>query len=430
MSHDSTHLILGDAAAAASEEIGGPRRFFRRKKKKGSRPFLTSCENCEAPLTGPFCAKCGQHAVDYHRSVLHILADAADSFFNWDAKFFRSIGVLLVKPWRLTNDFNAGRRMRYVHPLRLYLLASITFFLIAKLMNFAPSSSMDLTPEDRAELDVTLGKLTAPNSHLTPDQRIKVETVRSRFLHPEASLTPGERERIDRAAVNLPGFIRKRELKARESAKLDAILDSVLAPSPAPAPTQTATPADGIPAPPAPPVPSAHPQVNPLIQFDSEGEKKSPFGAWLEARVKKKVGDDGTKAQLFLETLRSNVPTMMLCCIPIFALILKVLYLRKKRYYIEHLVYALHIHSFVYLAVVVIVLAAMGANRTVPAFSGWLIGLLVPATCLLVLLSIRRVYKQGWFMSILKFLLGGLAYLIVLSFGTGATAFITLLLPD
>ncbi|MDQ2659516.1 MAG: DUF3667 domain-containing protein [Verrucomicrobiota bacterium] len=429
MSDDSTHLILGDAAAAASEEIGGPRRFFRRKKKS-PRPPLTNCENCEAPLSGPYCAKCGQHAVDYHRSVLHILADAADSFFDWDAKIFRTIGVLLVKPWKLTNVFNAGRRAHYVHPLRIYLLASITFFLIAKLMNFSPSSSMDLTPEDRAELDVNLGKLTAPNSHLTPDQRVKIETVRTRFLHPETSLTPAERERIDRAAVNLPGFIRKRELKAKENAKLDAILDSVVAPSPAPAPTQTGTPADGIPAPPVAPISSAHPQVNPIIQFDSEGEQKSPFGAWLEERLKKKVGDDGTKVQLFLETLRSNVPTMMLCCIPIFAFILKILYLRQRRFYIAHLVYALHIHSFVYLAVVVIVLLAMGANRTVPALSGWLIGLLVFATCLLVFSSIRRVYKQGWFMSILKFLLGGLAYLIVLSLGIGATAFITLLLPD
>ncbi|MGI8437240.1 MAG: DUF3667 domain-containing protein [Chthoniobacterales bacterium] len=429
MSDDSTHLIVGDAAAAASEEIGGPRRFFRRKKK-GSRPPLTNCENCEAPLTGPYCAKCGQDAVDYHRSVLHILADAADSFFDWDAKIFRTIGVLLVKPWKLTNDFNAGRRAHYVHPLRIYLLASITFFLIAKLMNFSPSSSMDLTPEDRAELDVTLGKLTAPNSHLTPDQRVKIETVRTRFLHPEASFTPAERERIDRAAVNLPGFIRKRELKAKESAKLDAILDSVVAPSPAPAPTQTGTPADGVPAPPVAPIPSAHPQVNPIIQFDSESEQKSPFGAWLEERLKKKVGDDGTKVQLFLETLRSNVPTMMLCCIPIFAFILKNLYIRQRRFYIAPLVSALPLPRFFSLAVVVIVLLAMGANRTAPALSGWLIGLLVFATCLLVFSSIRRVYKQGWFMSILKFLLGGLAYLIVLSLGIGATAFITLLLPD
>ena len=40
--------------------------------------------------------------------------------------------LLLLRPWQLTNDFNAGRRARYVHPLRLYLIASVLFFLLAR----------------------------------------------------------------------------------------------------------------------------------------------------------------------------------------------------------------------------------------------------------------------------------------------------------
>jgi hypothetical protein len=65
-----------------------------------------------------------------------VALDALDSFLNWDTKFLNSVGVLLLRPWRLTNDFNAGRRVRYVHPLRLYLLASIAFFLLAQARQF------------------------------------------------------------------------------------------------------------------------------------------------------------------------------------------------------------------------------------------------------------------------------------------------------
>lgn len=124
-----------------------------------------------ARLTGTYCAQCGQHAIDYRRSLLRVAVDAADSFFNWDTKFLKSVAVLLLRPWRLTNEFNAGRRVRYVHPLRLYLLASIAFFLVVKLVNFDPASTVHLSPENRAEVDGALAKLTAEDSKLTPEPR-------------------------------------------------------------------------------------------------------------------------------------------------------------------------------------------------------------------------------------------------------------------
>jgi hypothetical protein len=121
--------------------------------------------------------------------------------------------------------------------------------------------------------------------------------------------------------------------------------------------------------PPAAPTPAPAPNISfsPVIQFDrGDSEAKDPFAKWIESRVKEKVGEDGTKVTLFLDTLRSNVPTMMLCCVPLFAFVLKMLYLRQRRYYVEHLVYALHIHTFVYVAVVVTTLIGMAALRVVP----------------------------------------------------------------
>ena len=76
----------------------------------------------------------------------------------------------------------------------------------------------------------------------------------------------------------------------------------------------------------------------------------------------------GPRFKFFIETLRSHIPTMMLFCIPLFAFVLKILYLRQGRFYIEHLVYALHIHSFFYLAVLVISFSEMAVKRWLPAW--------------------------------------------------------------
>src|SRR5205814_2900183 len=180
MSDELENIILADAASSVAEEPPRRRGIFRRRSKMPEHP-LTHCENCGAPLTGEFCSQCGQHAIDYRRSILRVLWDAADSFLNWDTKFLKTLGLLLIRPWELTNDFNAGRRARYVHPLRLYLIASIVFFLLARAINWESHGPIQLTAQDRTELVAHLTKMVEPNSPLTPEQRAQVELARTKL---------------------------------------------------------------------------------------------------------------------------------------------------------------------------------------------------------------------------------------------------------
>src|SRR5207244_12752456 len=116
-----------------------------------------------APMAGPVCAQCGQHAVDYRRSFRHVIVDVLDSFLNFESKFFATTGWLITRPWHLTNQFLAGRRVRYVHPLRLYLLVSILFFFVvnywAKSIHADPSK---LSAEDRADITAELNDPDIP----------------------------------------------------------------------------------------------------------------------------------------------------------------------------------------------------------------------------------------------------------------------------
>src|SRR5438876_5761994 len=382
MADEPAKIILGDTAISAIARTPG-RRWFGRSKDRHR--VLTHCEDCGAQLHGHWCGQCGQAAVDYRRSFRHVIADVLDSFLNWDSKFFATIALLIFKPWRLTNEFLAGKRVCYVNPLRLYLLASILFFFAvnygAKDLRFQPGK---LGPKDRAELEADLKK---------------------------GDLPPAARE------------------------QLEALLQE--SPSPSFSPQSTSQlPATNVPAPPPPPETDKQRQEygkigeRPFVVFD-QAKSTTPFERWIEARAKEKMGEHGTKMGLFIATLFSNLPYMMLCCILLFAFVLKILYLRRHIFYIDHLIYALHIHTFAYTGIMLIVLATIGLNRVAAgALAGWVIVLLWITFVAQIFLSIRRVYRQGWFISTFKFFLGGFIYLIVLFLALAATFFVTFVLPD
>jgi hypothetical protein len=121
-----------------------------------------------------------------------------------------------------------------------------------------------------------------------------------------------------------------------------------------------------------------------------------------------------------------NLPYMMLTCIPIFAFLLKILYLFRRIFYIDHLIYALHIHSFAYSVILGIGAIGYALGRWLPAVKTLVVFILIAVAFIQILLSIRRVYRQGWFMTIFKFFLGGFVYLLVLLIGLGATTVVTL----
>ena len=406
-------FVLGDTAISAIEQTSSTRRgLFSRRKKQ--RPVITHCENCGAQLEGHWCAKCGQPAIDYRRSFRHVFADLLNEFLNWDSKFFATIGLLLARPWKLTNEFLAGHRVRYVHPLRLYLLASILFFFAAtygiKSVHFQP---LELSPNTRAQI---FGELEREN--VAPEVRQKIEQAFG-----GQPISPKKRAALEEQLKNenLPKVARDAIQQRLEHgdpspnvrAKLnDALKD--LSPDVRTKVEESLKKA----------------QDKAVIFEPDENEKPNDLPNWFEKRAREKFGEHGTNIQLFLVTLMSNLPYMMLACIPLFACVLKILYVRRRIFYIDHLVYALHVHAFAYVGIILIVLATIGLNRAVPGpIAGWIIALLWIVFVVEIFLSIRRVYRQGWFISTFKFLFGGFVYLIVLVAAVATTFFVTLVMP-
>jgi hypothetical protein len=89
------------------------------------------CLNCGAAMVGPFCAQCGQRDIPPYPSVRELVTDAFWELSGWDGRFAASVRALVRAPGQLTLDFLEGRRARYISPLRLYLLASLLYFLVS-----------------------------------------------------------------------------------------------------------------------------------------------------------------------------------------------------------------------------------------------------------------------------------------------------------
>jgi hypothetical protein len=107
------------------------------------------CRNCNAPAPGRYCPECGQETAAHPPSALEFLHEFIGHYVALEGALWRTLKKLAI-PGALTLEYFAGRRRRYVLPLRLYLTASIVFFLVAKV--FVPVSEVHVvrvTPGSR-----------------------------------------------------------------------------------------------------------------------------------------------------------------------------------------------------------------------------------------------------------------------------------------
>lgn len=123
----------------------------------------------------------------------------------------------------------------------------------------------------------------------------------------------------------------------------------------------------------------------------------------------------------------SLAPQMMLLLLPMFALILKLLYVFRRHYYLEHLVLALHTHSLVLqlLLVHIGLLKLAGATASwplLPTGLAWVASLLLWWLPIYLLLSQKAFYRQGWPMTLVKFVLTGTLYIAMFTVVVFSTA--------
>lgn len=95
---------------------------------------ISECANCGERLGGAFCHGCGQKATGTDIRLSDLFHEAFHEFAHVDGKTVRTLRLLITGPGTLTTEFLAGRRSRYIKPLRLYLTCSVVFFALTALV--------------------------------------------------------------------------------------------------------------------------------------------------------------------------------------------------------------------------------------------------------------------------------------------------------
>ncbi|WP_227470233.1 DUF3667 domain-containing protein [Massilia sp. YMA4] len=99
----------------------------------GHHEVPANCRNCGAAVSGHYCAQCGQETRLHVPSLAEFVHEFIGHYVAVEGRLWGTLVRLLFRPGALTAEYLAGRRRRYVEPLRLYLSMSILFFALMKL---------------------------------------------------------------------------------------------------------------------------------------------------------------------------------------------------------------------------------------------------------------------------------------------------------
>lgn len=354
------------------------------------------CDNCETPLVGAYCHICGQHAHNPLRSFAHAVEDIFESFWHLDGRIFRTLRDLLF-PGRLAANYLGGQRVAYLPPLRLFVILSLLTFFIGKL-----TLHIDITPAPQAAPGATATARPSAGSVEVDTSAIDAATT------PEAVLKARDAQLADmQEARRIPVVgsfvdVYSQEAEAQLLASARKRMEAIGA-----TPAQVAAAGDARTAqlgkqPPAIPDPSG-----------------GALSGWWQGKLDRmqRNADDirkdpNTMVPLFLGAL----PGALFVLVPLFALCLKLLYLGSGRGYLEHLVVALYSHCFMLAALLLtFLLVGLQSITGLPAWIAVLaalaasfdLGVVVPVYLLIMQ---KRVYAEGWPLTLLKYLVVGTIY--------------------
>lgn len=314
-----------------------------------------NCLNCNAVVAGKYCQVCGQENIEPKESALHLVNHFFQDITHFDGKFFSSLSLLIRKPGFLSLEYNRGRRASYLNPIRMYIFTSFIFFLV-----FFSISHMD---ENKVEDAFLFNGKTIPEiKNLQGDS---LAAFSKRINNGVAMTQPELIKYVD--SVKHESGIHFTTKLYKSKAEYDSIL------------------ASGI-------------------------KKHNWFERMLihkEIEINEKYGNSRKQfSNAFITVLVHTFPQMLFVSLPLFALILTLLYRRQKAYYyVSHGIFSIHLYVFVFITF----LTGIGLGK-IFKWVHWNITSFVELILLILIFfyqykAMRNFYQQGRGKTILKFFL-------------------------
>jgi Protein of unknown function (DUF3667) len=319
-----------------------------------------NCLNCNAQVQGKYCHICGQENIEPKESVLHLVNHFFQDITHFDGKFFTSLKQLIFRPGFLSREYMIGRRASHLNPIRMYVFASALFFLIFfSLYHFNPGKNIKVNTEVNG----------MPVKAIALMDSLKYKKFIDTIVANDADM---------KFAYNKDFYLKY----------LDSIGHSE---------SFNFTPS----------------KYTTRRQYDSalaHGKNHNWFERLLVYKQielnEKYKGDSKAAIAAFVNSLLHSIPQLLFFSLPLFALLLKLLYLRAKQYYyVNHAIFTIHLFVFVFIALLFI----FGINKleetTGAAWLSYLSGTMVFIIFFYNYKAMRNFYQQRRAKTIFKFCL-------------------------
>lgn len=373
------------------------------------------CLNCHTALIGRYCHVCGQENLEPKETVWHLVQHFFNDITHFDGKFFSTVKYLLKRPGFLSKEYMNGRRASYLNPIRMYVFTSAIFFVIffsmqkpGDIVKESPDTEVKKTlpqlEKMKKDREAELAKTTDGDDQKDLKKQIaKLDLQTGAIIKKYGDTTTLTFSKKDREVI-LAQSIGKMEYNALDNDTTQGLevfgLQGSLYPS--------------------------------VAAYDSS-ERALPDSlrdGWLKRTIMHKliVANDEFRRdkkgyyERFGENLLHSFPKILFVSLPFFALILNILYFRRKKtfYYVSHGIFTIHVYCATFLLSLAIMLLTKLKGvvdmRWFSVLSGVAIFLMILYLCIYLYKAMRGFYGQGRFKTFVKYCLVCLLAFIVNTF--------------
>jgi hypothetical protein len=342
-----------------------------------------NCLNCGAEVQGRFCQICGQENIEPKESFWHLVTHFMYDITHFDGKFFSTLKYLLFKPGFLSHEYLRGRRASYLHPIRMYVFTSAIFFLVFfSLKNEESIVTLNEKSNGKAKKQTAaqvMKKLTNKREDLKESlsdsmPAIAKTAILSAIAQTDSNIALLKRDTTAKDKVNTGSNNNLNFFGGNKNNRYGSI--------------------DAY--------DSAQKKL-PEAERDNFIERKFTK---QNIHLREKYHEDGKAMwEAILEKFKHMFPQMLFCSLPLFALLLQLLYVRRKSFfYVNHVVFTIHLYCGTFIIILVYVL--LDALLKKFSYHNQTIGLVFMLSGFFYWYkSMRNFYEQRRGKTILKYLL-------------------------
>ena len=167
----------------------------------------------------------------------------------------------------------------------------------------------------------------------------------------------------------------------------------------------------------------AHPDANVLQALDDLRIEHSYWNVFYydKARELNDAIEDPDYLNVLLDRILSRVSVALFFLLPVFTLIVSLLYIRRKYNYTENLVFVFHMQTVFFLLLLIFMIIGRFSN------SGLITTIFLILFLFYLYKAMRNFYEQGRFKTIVKFVMLNFSFMILATIGAVIVSFLAFL---